>query len=235
MSLPRIDVPTFSLKIPSTGEKVEFRPYLVKEEKVLLLALESNDPDEMIRAISNVITSCTNGKLNKNNLTVFDLEYFFLHLRAKSVGEISNVGIKCKSCKTSNRVSFDLTKCQIDEDLSKIKKPIKVNDKLAIKLRYPSYEKTYEAMGKGSAVKADESYIAASIETIFYEDEVFHANEQTEEELIAFIEHLPRKDFEQIEQFFQTYPSTFIDVDFTCHKCKEENFIRLKGLSNFFV
>lgn len=235
MALPKLDTPTYELKIPSTGERVSYRPYLVKEEKILMIAMESDDSKQMISAVKNVIRSCTNGSVDVNRLAMFDIEYIFTQLRSASVGETSTIGVKCESCSTKNEVDVNLQDVRVDipEDREKT---VALTDTIGVILKYPSVEDMLEKQGsKQSNVEQMFDIIESCIESIYTEEEIFNAAEQSKTEIREFIESLNTQQFNELRKFVESIPSATIDVEFTCASCGEHNSFEVKGLGNFFA
>lgn len=233
MALPQLNVPKYSLTVPSTGEVVKYRPYLVKEEKVLMMALESQDEKQMIEAIKELIASCTDGVLRVNKLSMFDLEYIFTKIRTKSVGESTKVKIPCGSCKELVEVDVDL---DVGLKVSKGReKKIELTDDTGLIMKYPSID-DYTDVTESDASEIDKVFklIVRSIDTIYSGDEVFDARTHSEKELISFIESLNSAQFVIVKDFFDNMPQAAIDVEYKCHACGHENKMELKGMSNFF-
>lgn len=234
MALPKLDTPRYEMKIPSTNKKVTYRPYLVREEKVLMLAMESNDQSQMVRALKDVINSCTEGSLEIDSLTMFDLEYVFLQLRAKSSGETTEVSIKCTSCEEKNPVTVDLSKVSVDVPKATEKK-IKLTDKVGVVMKYPSINDMINIQeSTESEVNKLFSVIAKSIDSIYSNDEIFDASEQSIDELKDFIDSLNTDQFNKIRTFVEEMPAATIAVDFTCKSCGTHNQMDVKGMANFF-
>ena len=235
MALPKVKTPTFELSLPSTNKKVTYRPYLVKEEKILMLALESEDNSDMIRAIKDVINSCTFGELDDSNITMFDLEYFFINLRAKSVGETSEVRIPCPSCETENTVEIDLSNVFVNVPSDKNYYVRKINDDIHVKMRYPTVAETV-ALTDSEKSDIDIAYdvIFSSIAEIYSGDEVYDANDHTHEELVDFIESLDSSQFESIKDFVEDMPSAMVTYQHRCPSCGYNEERVLDGLANFF-
>jgi len=234
MALPKLNAPRYVLTIPSTKEEIEFRPFEVKEQKVLLLARESDDQKQMIRATRDLISACTFNKVNPNDLTMFDFEYVFLQIRAKSVGETSEIKLGCSECGHMNDAVINLEDAQIKGDLEKSMR-IKVTDEVGIVLRYPRFN-IADALGKVNPESAEGSIlvIANCIESIYDADDVYPAEEQTQKELVEFVESLSTRSFQQIVEMFQDLPTVAIKHDFKCEKCGHDNDISVEGLNNFF-
>ena len=234
MALPKLDVPRYEMIVPSTSKKVVYRPYLVKEEKILMLAMESNDQKQMIRGLKDVINSCTEGLINIDELTMFDLEYVFMQLRSKSSGETTEVNVKCKSCETKNSVSINLSKVDVKVPKDASKK-INLTDKVGVVMKYPSVNDMIEIQeSDDSEVNKIFSIIARSIDSIYSGDEVFDAKEQTINELKDFIDSLNGEQFNKIRNFIENMPSAGTIVSFDCTKCGTHNDTEIKGLANFF-
>jgi hypothetical protein len=237
MALPKMSVPRYTVELPSTGEKLNMRPYLVKEEKVLMIALESNDPVQISEAVRSIIQSCYELE-SLDNLTVFDVEMLFLQLRAKSVGEEMKIQIKCKGeeCGIMNPLDINI-------DDIKIHKPDSTDGTIlfgdsngvGIKMKYP----TAEVIGKLDPEKIESvegimDLIVDCIESIFDEDNVYSAKKEKREDLVEFIENLNSEQFKLVQAFFQDTPSVSYYSEFTCAKCKLVNEVELKGLNSFF-
>lgn len=246
MSLPKLTTSTHRLKLPSTGKVFNFRPYLVKEEKILMMAMESESEIEMINAVKNVITSCTNGELTGSQMTMFDLEYFFTQLRAKSVGEQTKVYLPCKNCEHKQKVGIDISKANVINVPPKASDYIKTiidpqdsknGESVKIKLGYPKIDSLIEILEHSkdlSPIDLSYEFIVSSIEEIYFGDEIYDAREQSKKELMEFVESMNSKQFLEIRKFIEDGPVVVIDHDFKCEKCGHENAYRLKGLTNFF-
>lgn len=235
MALPKLDTSKYELEVPSTGEKVLYRPYLVKEEKILMLAMESEDTSQMIQATKDVIRACTDNQIDVDQLTMFDLEFIFITLRSKSSGESANVGIKCEECGHKNEVPIHLDKIYISE-INKDNKLIKLTDKIQIEMKYPDLNSiiAIEKDKKSNEVEKTFRLIAKSIDSIYHEENVFSASEQSEKELMDFIDQMNSSQFEKIKNFVEQMPQSQIDVEFICESCNHENNLNIKGLQNFF-
>jgi len=235
MALPKLDTPTYQLKVPSTGESASYRPYLVKEEKLLMMAMESNDTNQMMSAVKNVIRSCTSDTIDVNALAMFDIEYIFTQLRAKSVGEVSTIKVGCQKCEASNEVDVNLENVRVDVPKSDMQ-TIALTDSVGVSLRYPSVDAMLKAQADESRSDVDRVFdlIIACIDSIYSGDEIFDAKEQSPKELSEFIESLNTQQFNKIREFIETIPSAAIDVEFMCMSCSEHNSFEVKGLGNFF-
>ena len=235
MALPRLDSPKYDLTIPSTGEKVKFRPYLVKEEKILMMAIESEDTRQMMTAVKDVIRSCTEDAIDIDKLAMFDLEYVFTQLRSKSVGEVSTISVKCKECESKNDVDVDLTKVRVDVPKEK-NKTIMLTDSIGVSLRYPSVDTLLNAQADDQKSDVDRVFdvIISSIDSIYSNDTVYDASEQPYDELKEFVESLNTNQFNDIREFIENIPTAAIGVEFKCISCGHDNAFDVKGLGNFF-
>lgn len=234
MALPKLDAPRYEMKLPSTGKKVVYRPYLVKEEKILMLAMESQDDRQMIRAVKDVISSCTEGAVEVDKMTMFDMEYVFTQLRSKSVGEKTTVGVSCGSCETKNDVEIDLSRVSVNVPNAKTRK-VELTKTVGLILKYPSID---EVMGAQTSDDSDVDktfdVIISCIDSIYSNDEIFDAKEQTKQELKEFIESLSSDQFNKIKAFVENMPSAKVAVAFDCIKCAHHNEFDVKGIANFF-
>jgi phage FluMu protein Com len=234
MALPKLVSAKHTMKIPSTGQTVEYRPYLVKEEKVLMMAFETKDQSQMVRALRDTVAACTEGQVDVDKLALFDLEYVFLKLRAKSVGETSKLKIKCSDCSTSNEVSVDLNTVAVQGEVKQNAK-VQLTDEVGVVLKYPTVKGSYKNTSKA---KDDTSQafaqIAASIESIYDAENVYAAADESPESLNDFIESLTSDQFKKITEFFDDMPKLKHDIEFDCSNCKTHNKITIEGLTNFF-
>jgi len=232
MALPIVDVPKYSVTIPSTEESVVYRPYLVKEEKILMIAMESENQEQVMRAVKEVIAACTFNKVNVDNLTVFDMEYVFLKLRSKSVGEVSKIGVKCGECSTLNDIEIQLDALEVSKP-TEDKSVVMITDTIGVKLRYPTV-KDANLLAKYSGTEAAIKTIVACIDNIFDDEKVYPAKDSTPKELEQFLDSLNAEQFKKMQSFFETMPSLSHDATFTCSSCGHQNELLIKGLANFF-
>ena len=238
MALPVLNTATYEMKIPSTGEKVEFRPFTVKEEKVLLTVLESNDMTLISRTLRNLINTCTLGKVQAEDLAMFDMEYVFLKIRAKSVGEKTTLGLLCKSCNEKNEYVINLDTIELSGGV-KPKEKIQLTDQVGIIMRYPrvsdveAYTKHY-ASESNTGMDLLIAIMAASIEAIYDSEAVYPAKDHKVEEIADFLESLSGDQFKKVQEFFANFPKLAKEVKFDCVKCGTHNEYTLEGLSDFF-
>ena len=239
MPLPKVSTPTFDLVLPSNGIKIKYRPFLVREEKILIMALESEDMKQITNAVVQILSACilTRG-VKIQNLATFDIEYLFLNVRAKSVGENVEVNITCPDDdKTSVQVSIDIDTIKVQKD-EKHKSTIKLDDNLSIKLKYPSLdqfiESNFEAGDEKDNINNTLSMITSCIDMIYNEEESWNGSDSTKKELGEFIDQLNTKQFKMIEDFFTTMPKLSHKVKVTNPQTKVEAEVVLEGLAAFF-
>jgi len=239
MALPRLnDKPKYETIIPSTGKVIHYRPYLVKEEKVLMLAFESGDQKETLNAVVDTIEACIDPEDNfrKNDLTTFDVEYLFVKIRAKSVGETSTVLIKCSdaSCEHSNTVLIDLE--QIAINVPREKKIINVGSGISLELKWPSYKDIIKKNINQENMDINTMFevVSDSIEAVMTENERIKFKEETLEERFKFIESLSTSEFQKITAFLNDIPKLEHNINFICEKCTKNNTQKLEGISSFF-
>jgi hypothetical protein len=239
MALPVINAPEYFLELPSTGQKVKYRPFVVREEKVLLLALESEDISEMSNAVKNVLSSCVKGdNINIETLPTFDIEYLFLNIRGKAVGEDIEVNLLCPD----DQETYVLTKIFIDEikvqKNPEHKKEIKLNDSLLMEMKYPSLEQfiksNFDFQNKKNQLEQSLDLIASCVNKIYNEEEVWTSSDVTKQEIVDFIENMNSNQFRKIEEFFETMPKLEHKVKIRNPNTKVESEVTLAGLSDFF-
>ena len=237
MPLPKINTPTYELSLPSNGKKIKYRPFLVREEKILIMALETENQKQITDAVVEILDACimTRG-VKVQNLATFDIEYIFLNVRSKSVGETINVNIICPDDeKTSVEIPIDLETIKVKKDKSHTN-IVKIDDNLSLKLKYPSMDQFIESNFESSddTIKNTMKVITSSIDMIFSEEESWNASESTPKELEEFIEQLNSKQFQTIEKFFDTMPKLSHRVKVTNPKTNVESTVILEGLAAFF-
>jgi hypothetical protein len=238
-------VPEYECVLPSNKKKVRFRPFLVKEQKLLLMASESTDIKDIIESMKRVIKNCIVGDIDVDTLPVFDLEFLFLNLRARSVGEVVKINYKCnnitgqkedgsdKHCE--NIVNIDVNVLDIQPAFGEgHSEKIELSDKLGIVLKYPTFE-----IMEGIADKTENdiifSLIIKCIDYIYDDDQIYYVKDTTEAELVEFIDNLRQEDLDKIRVFFDTMPKIKKEVVFHCDKCGHHEDIVIEGMQNFFV
>ena len=237
MALPKINTPTYELEVPSTNEKIKYRPFLVKEEKILLIALESNENKQIIQAVKEIVAMCTFDKIDLGNMPMFDVEYIFLQIRSKSVGETSNLKLLCKDDgKTYADVKIDLGDIKVSVDEEHTNK-IELTDEMGMIMTYPTID-SFMNTGISEITSSNMLEVIATCILQIYDkkgEEVFDAKDQTKEELNDFIGQLNTKQFREVQKFFDTSPKLTHTVMVKNPKTKVESEVVLNGLNDFFV
>lgn len=236
MSLPKIAKITHELVIPSSGKKIKYRPFLVKEEKVLILAQESGDQKEMARAIKDVISACVQSRGFKvDDLATFDIEFLFLNIRGNSVGGDVEVVITCPDDEVTRvpvTIYLDQIKVLIDEDHTP---NVKLDDEYSVKMKYPTMEMIMDTDADNVSVEQSLELIAGCIEQIYSEEESWAASDSTSQELVDWIGELEPRQFQALEKFFETMPKLSHTIKVTNPETGVENEIVLEGLGSFFA
>ena len=236
MALPKMSVPKYMVTLPSTQEQISMRPFLVREEKVLMIALESNDATQISRAVKEIILSCYDLK-NLDSLTVFDIEYLFLQLRAKSVGENMNIQIKCREedCDELTPVSINVDDIAIINQEQERTILLDKDTGVGVEMRYPSLELVSSLdMEKLESIEGVMDLIVKCIDSIFDNDNVYDADTESPEELSSFVESLSSEQFKKIQLFLQDVPAVYYKADYDC-KCGKKQEVELRGLNSFFT
>jgi len=246
MALPKIDVPVYETKLISSGKTIKYRPFLVKEQKLFLMAAQAADEKETIDVVKQVLNNCILTDIDVDDLPTFDLEYLFMQLRARSVGEVVNLKYNCNNTLKDDKgedkacgglVKFDLNLLEIEPTRSEEhSNKIVISDKLGVVMKYP----TLKMIGDTKALQ-DESIesimdiIIKCIDYIYDADQMYYAKDSTQEELMEFVESMQQDDLEKIQKFFTTMPKMSKPLDFKCGKCGYEEKIVVEGIQNFFV
>lgn len=236
MALPILETATYELTLPSSDVKVKFRPFLVKEEKILLMAMESDNAGEITKALKEIVHACTFGTVNVGALPTFDLEYIFLQIRSKSVGEVAKLRLKCPDDKeTYANVELDLSKVEVEVD-DKHSNIIQINDKIKLVMKYPTID-SFDQQMDAKALKAEQLFdmIAVSIHEVYDGETVHKGSDYSKEEMNKFIESLTSDHFAKIHNFFNTMPRLQHEVEVTNPKTKVKSKVMLTGLQSFFV
>ena len=238
MPLPKISTPTYELEIPSTKKKIRYRPFLVKEEKILIIAMESQSDTEIANAVKDVLSTCilTRG-VKVDTLSTFDIEYLFLNIRGKSVGEDVEVMVTCpddNKTKVPIRVNLDDIKIITSDDH---KKDIKLDDQIMMRMKYPSINQFIKSNFTTSDIKPEDTFdlIISCIEQVYNEEESWSTSDCTKEEMNDFLDQLNSNQFKEIEKFFETMPKLYHTLKVKNPKTNVENSIKLEGLSAFFA
>ena len=236
MALPTMDLPTFELEIPSTKKKIKYRPFLVKEEKVLLLALESEDDKNIRDAVFNLLKGCIQSRVKLENLSTFDLEYIFLNIRAVSVGEVVEMNITCQD-DNETQVKYNLNLTDVDVIFPEgHSNKIMLTDTTGVIMKYPSFDRFVDGQFARGDVDENEviKVIAESIDQIFQEEEVYDESTTSKKEFIQFVESLTNQQLEKVQQFFETSPRLEKTIKVTNPKTGVESQYTLRGLQSFF-
>ena len=237
MALPKQSTPIYELTVPSTNKKVKYRPFLVKDTKALLIALQSEDETVAVDTLRDVIKNCITTKVDINSLALFDIEYIFCMLRAKSVGELIELNVKCQHCGKQHQTTIDISKVEVEKKKEHTNK-FTIFDDVGICMRYPNYE----LLNKFKEKTVDEvnqlemifDIILECVDYIYDKEQMYKAKETSREELEDFFYNLTREQLEKVVNFFQTMPKIKKDVVFSCSDCSEKNVITLEGIKNFF-
>ncbi len=238
MPLPTISTPTYELVLPSSNRKIKYRPFLVKEEKILILAMESQDTKQIARAVKDVISHCILSKgIKVEKLATFDIEYLFLNIRGKSVGEDIEVMVTCpddNKTQVPMSINVDTIKVHIDEEHSK---DIVLDDVYTLRMKYPSLNEFIKTnFDNVDSMKVDDTFdlIASCIDQVYSEEESWASEECTKKELTTFVESLNSGQFKKVERFFETMPKLSHTVKVINPNTEVESEIKIEGLQNFF-
>jgi len=238
MALPMQSTPTFNLRVPSTGKTVRFRPFLVKEEKALLIAQQTEDMKVMVDTLRQVLKDCVLDDIDVNKLATFDLEYMFLQIRGKSVGETVDLIFQCDEDhgelneKARVKITIDLSNIEVNKKEGHDSK-IQLFNGVGVVMKYPTLEMAQD-MADLSNIDDIFNLVAESIDYIYDGEEVYYAHEQTKAELLQFLNNLTTEQFLKVQQFFETMPKLSYEVDYKCPICGKEHNKVLEGLANFF-
>ena len=239
MPLPKIATPTYELVLPSTGKKIKYRPFLVKEEKVLVLALESEDVKQITNAIKAILKDCISTRIKVDTLPTFDIEYLFLNIRAKSVGEALDLVVTCPDDNETTvpvKVFIDEIEVLQDEDHTT---DISLDGNLTLRMKYPSLEQFIEnnfEYGATEVSQLEQSFdvIASCIDMVFDKEDSWAASDCTKKELLEWLESLNSSQFKEVEKFFETMPKLSHTFKVTNPNTKVESEVTLEGLTSFF-
>ena len=248
MGLPTIAVPEYTLTIPSSGKEVKYRPFLVKEEKILLLALESEKTEEIINTTKTIINNCVYGDIDVDNMPTFDVEYIFLQLRGKAKGEVLDLKYKCPKCEQEISIDINIDNIAVQKNKEHTK-DIKLNEELGVVMKYPNLSlqsKIIEVEDKPEVEKLFETMIAC-IDYIYDKETTYPSKDHTEQEMSTFLESLTDNQFQNISKFFETSPTLRHEIELHCKnkgkvpkgekkkECGYKEKITLEGLNSFFA
>ena len=248
MGLPTIAVPQYTLTVPSTGKEIKYRPFLVKEEKILLLAMESDNPSDMVDATKEIINNCTYGDFDANNSPVFDIEYIFLQLRGKAKGEVIDLKYKCPKCEQEIPVVINIDDIKIRKTKEHTQ-DIKITDELGVIMKYPNLSLQTEITKEEKKPEIERLFetIVACIDYIYDKDTTYPSKDHTTKEMTDFLESLTDTQFQKLSKFFETAPVLKHDVELYCKnkgkvpkgekkkECGYKEKITLEGLNSFFA
>ena len=233
--LPKIATPKYDMIVPSTGESITYRPYLVKEEKILLIAMESQSDEAMETAVIDIIKVCVETPINVNALTTFDIEYIFVSLRAKSVGEGIKLNPTCEHCEEVNEdVKIDLDKVIVSGLDEKIDMNVKLTDDISVDVTWPTMKNKLTEADMKTGTDTLINMVARGIGTIYSGEEIFAAADSTKKELVEFVESLGSDNFNALLTKVSEAPQLTYDLEFKCKACGKDNKLELKGLTDFF-
>jgi len=239
MALPKIDAPIYELTLPLSKKHIRFRPFLVKEQRNLMMAMESDDKETMEKNIKQVLHNCTlTENVDIDSLPIVDVEYYFIQLRARSVGEVVENKYRCenivddKACGNMMDVKFNLLDIKVDHN--DIKDEIQLTDRISIKLAYPKFSVLDASKNIETATDMAFEMIISSIVNIYDGEQFYYANEVDKQELIEFVESLNQEQFGKIEDFFSNLPKLNKTLEMDCGKCGFHHTIEVEGLENFF-
>lgn len=241
--LPKIDVPLYEITLPLLQKKIRIRPFLVKEEKILMMAMESEDSDAVLLAIKQIVNNCCVDPIDVDNLPILDLEYMFLQLRSRSIGEIIDLQYRCnnnepteddadKRCGSIIKLSFNALEIEPETNATHDPK-IQLTSKLGVVMKYPTFKmmNSIKDLGETETVA---KMITECIDYIYDLESVYYAKDTTEKELVEFVDSLTREQFSKIQDFFDTIPKMKKHLNFKCGKCGYEEEVVLEGIQSFF-
>ena len=237
MALPKLNTPTYELEVPSTDEKIKYRPFLVKEEKILLMAMESGKNEDIIQAVKDIVTECTFNKLDLGSLPMFDVEYIFLNIRAKSVGEVSKLKLLCpddKKTYVDTEINLTEVEVQVGDDHTN---KIELTDDMGMIMTYPTID-SFAENGIQNVNASNMLDVISSCVLQIYEnkgEKVYHAKDQTKKELTEFVEQLNTQQFRKLQSFFDTMPKLKHTIKVKNPKTKKSGDVTLTGLNDFFA
>ena len=236
MALPKLEVPIYELTVPSTDEKIKYRPFLIKEEKILLIAMESGENEDVIQAVKQIVSECTFNKLKLGSMPMFDVEYIFLQIRSKSVGEVSKLKVLCRDDgETYANVEVDLTEIEVQVNDDHTNK-IELTDEMGVIMKYPTID-SFSTAGI-SDITADNmlDVIVACIDKIYDKkgEEVYDSKDSSKKELMDFVEQMNTTQFQDVQAFFDSMPKLRHEITVVNPKTKVENVVALSGLNDFF-
>lgn len=242
--LPKIDVPVYTVDLPLSKQKVRYRPFLVKEEKILLMAMESEDEKTIIDSIKQVVNNCCLDEIDINDLPILDLEFFFLNLRSRSVGEVVDLQYKCNNDiknedgtehKCNNLVKLQVNLLDIKPTFEeKHTNKIELSSNLGIVMRYPNFKMLTEIDSENEVDKIIK-IIVNCIDYIYDSENIYYKKDIEEKEMVDFIDSMTKEQFQKVQEFFDSIPKIKKNLNFKCNKCGYQEDIEIEGIQNFFV
>jgi hypothetical protein len=241
--LPKLDIPIYETQLISNGQTVRYRPFLVKEQKLFLMAAESDDPKDTINAIKQVLRNCVLDDIDIENMATFDIEYLFLQLRARSIGEVVNLRFNCNNNviekgeeqKCGNLVKIDVNVLDVNPIKSENHtNKIQITEKIGVVLKYPTFGSIDFAGLDTQDMQQILNVIVSCIDFIYDDEQVYYAKDTKKEEMVEFIENMKQTDLEKISSFFTSLPKLKKEIHFHCDKCNYEEDITLEGVQSFF-
>lgn len=233
MALPKIDQPTYKLTIPSTEQEIRYRPFTVKEEKILLMARQDGDSQAIYDATTQIINNCiVEGDVNLKKLASFDVEYIFLSLRARSMGELVDLIGRCEECEADIPFQIDLNEVEVKKDPEHTS-DIKITDTVGVIMRYPLLADITK-ISTDDEVQAAFKLIATCIESIYDGDTITNTRDESQEDVQNWVESLSQDQFIAIRRFMETMPKLILSKDLVCPKCENKQTVQTEGLANFF-
>ena len=240
MALPVLEVPKYEIELPVSKKKIKYRPFLVKEQRNLLMAMESNEANSIQLAVKDILNNCTlTENIDIEKLPIIDVEYYFINLRAKSVGEVVESKYKCnnevegKECGNIMESEVNLLDIKVKQN-EEISPEIQLDDKITIKLKYPEFNIVEDSLKYDDINQVTFNMIAKSIEYIYDGQQFYYGHEAQPDEMIAFVEGMNQQQFAKVENFFNNLPKLKETIDITCKKCGFEHHIEVEGLESFF-
>jgi hypothetical protein len=241
MALPKIDVPTYDIELPISKKKIRYRPFLVKEQRNLLMAMESDDTNSVHSAIRDILYNCTlTENVDVEKLPIVDVEYYFLNIRAKSVGEVVESRYRCnnivedKECGNIMEKPINLLTVTVDTK-NQVNPEIKITDKLTVKMKYPEFGIIKDSIELDNDTEITFHLLAQCVEYIYDGDQFYYGNETPIEEMVEFVENLNQESFEKLEEYFNSLPKLKEKIEMTCSKCAFHHLIDVEGLESFFA
>ncbi len=237
MALPKLNVTnTYRLTVPSTGEEVTYRPYLVKEEKQMMIANETGDQQQMMEVMAKTIDACVESNTNVKSLTTFDVEYMFTQIRGRSVGETSDISISCNDEECGHKTEVTINVMNAKVEMTDNQSLIELSEDISVEMKYPAYGEVVNnyKQGDDESVEFGFTMLAKSIAAVMTEDERIIIKDLPVKEVKDFIDAMTRQQFEKLGEFLNHIPALGLDVEWTCEKCGKENEHNLKGLQDFF-